>query len=419
MNSLGPLNDGGRVIIIGGGPSGVACALALQKLGNESGRHLSITIVESKEFSGERHYNTCSGVVSPPLAELLENGLGLPFPYHLARSRISGYVLHTNRAEIQLDDPDRSCIALRRIQFDAYMLDAAQQRGITVEPARAMDMEFHDDRVIVYTDGVPVEGDVVVGAFGMDEGTAALLARHTAYRSPWALSAVVTKYHPGLEAMTEFGPYIHAFLPGDARIEFGAVTPKGNHLTINIGGLSVDSDIMASFLNYPAVSGVLKGMEFARRTDANDLRFYKGRFPNSQAENYYGDRFVIVGDAAGLVRAFKGKGITSGVSTGIRAARTMIEHGISRAAFHEHYRAANQDITGDLSYGRFVRLLAINMGRIGWMDAVICAAQNDERLQCALYDAVSAVGPYKDVLKNAINPTSVLGVLKHLFTRRA
>jgi len=419
MNSLGPLNDGGRVIIIGGGPSGVACALALQRLGNESGRHLSITIVEGKEFVGERHYNTCSGVVSPPLAELLETDLGLPFPYHLSRSRISGYVLHTNRAEIRLDDPDKSCIALRRIQFDAYMLEAAQQRGITVEPVRAMDMEFHDDRVIVYTDGVPVEGDVVVGAFGMDEGTAALFARQTAYRSPWSLSAVVTKYHPGLEAMTEFGPYIHAFLPGDARIEFGAVTPKGNHLTINIGGLSVDSDIMAAFLNYPAVSGVLKGMEFARRIDDNDLRFYKGRFPNSQAENYYGDRFVIVGDAAGLVRAFKGKGITSGVSTGIRAAKTMIEHGISKAAFHEHYRAANQDIIGDLPYGRFVRLLAINMGRIGWMDAVIYAAQNDQRLQDALYDAVSAIAPYQSVLKNAMNPTSVLGVLKHLFTRRA
>jgi len=230
---------------------------------------------------------------------------------------------------------------------------------------------------------------------------------------------VVTKYHPGPEAMREFGAYIHAFLPGDARIEFGAVTPKGNHLTINIGGISVDSGRMDVFLNNPAVSSVLKGREYAGKIDANDLRYYKGRFPNSLAKNYYGDRFVIVGDAAGLVRAFKGKGITSGALTGIRAARTMIEHGISLTAFHENYRTANQDIIQDLPYGRFIRLLAINMAHVGWMDAVIYAARKDQRLQNALYDAVSAFGPYKSVLSNAIHPASLPGIIRHLFTRRA
>ena len=36
--------------------------------------------------------------------------------------------------------------------------------------------------------------------------------------------------------MIAFGNRIHAFLPTSPRIEFGAITPKGNHLTINIAG---------------------------------------------------------------------------------------------------------------------------------------------------------------------------------------
>jgi flavin-dependent dehydrogenase len=59
----------------------------------------------------------------------------------------------------------------------------------------------------------------------------------------------------------------------------------------------------------------------------------------------------MVGDAAGLVRAFKGKGVTSAIQTGVRAAETILHHGISAAAF-QSYRAANRDILADLPYGR-------------------------------------------------------------------
>lgn len=48
--SLGPLADQAHVIIIGGGPGGAACAMALQRQAAQLGRRLQITVLEGKDF---------------------------------------------------------------------------------------------------------------------------------------------------------------------------------------------------------------------------------------------------------------------------------------------------------------------------------------------------------------------------------
>ena len=383
MSSLGPLADQSRVVIIGGGPSGVACALALHRLANERGRRVLVTIVEGKQFLGEHHYNQCVGVLSPPLPSIMRDELALRFPEHLVRGKISGYLLHSGKEALTLSGSAEPSISLRRVQFDAYMLDAARERGISV----------------------------LVGSFGLDEGSAAMFSRLTDYIPPRALSSVVTKYHPGPEVMHDFGNRIHAFLPRHPRIEFGGVTPKGNHLTINIAGSTVDIPLMRSFMQQANVRRVAKNLDFAGRYDPGDLRLFKGRFPCSLAKGYYGDRYVMDGDAAGLVRAFKGKGVTSGVVTGIRAASTILEAGISQRAFESHYRTANQDIISDIIYGQVMRRLAIWMARSGLMEAVVRAAGKHPRLLQALYDAVSGEATYREILAASISPRTVVSVL--------
>ncbi len=416
--SLGPLTDGSRVAIIGGGPGGAGCALALAQMARISQRRVHITIIEGKEFQGERHYNQCAGVLSPPLPTLLEQELGVAFPYDLKRTAIQSYVLHTDRERITLKEKGEPSIALRRIQFDAYMLEQARQRGINVVSARAVDIEFHDDCAVIYTENAPVECDVIVGAFGLDEGTAAIFARQTGYRPPRHLDSIVTKYHPGMTAMEAFGPHIHAFLPAHAHIEFGAVTPKGNHLTINIAGEHVDIPAMEAFLASPPVRKVLPNLAAARKNNPNDFRFFKGKFPRTLAHRFYGDRYVMVGDSAGLVRAFKGKGVTSAVQTGIRAAKTMFEAGISVRAFHEHYRRANLDIIRDLPYGRLMRRMTILFARWGLLDPVIRAARSNPALQDALFGAVSGHTFYRDIMLQMLHPGMIAEVLRELPRRK-
>ncbi|UCD99606.1 MAG: hypothetical protein JSV42_02430 [Chloroflexota bacterium] len=401
-----------RVVIIGGGPGGTACALAMRRKAEQLGRKVHITLIEGKQFIHEKHYNQCVGVLSPPLPELLENELGIPFPMQLCLVEIQGYVLHSSGEQIILQGAGDDSFAMRRVQFDQYMLNQVYKAGIEVFNARAVDLEFHTDRVIVYTESLPLEADVVVGAFGLDEGSAGLFARHTAYRPPHAMNSLVTKFDPQNDHDSNLEGYIHAFLISNPRIEFGAVTPKCTHCTINIAGDHVDTPLMDRFLSNEQVLQVLPELNGGNVQQNHDLIYFKGRFPRSLARNYYGDRYVMVGDAAGLVRAFKGKGVTTAVMTGIRAADTILNHGYSQKAFHDHYRTANHDIIQDLPYGHTMRFLTIMMSRIGFLNPVLRAARDCPDLESALFDAVSAHALYREVLSKSLRPTTILAILK-------
>lgn len=411
------LRSGGHVVVIGGGPGGTACALALKRIADEISSPIKITILESKQFLNERHYNQCVGVLSPPLPELLEERLYIPFPRELCLVDIDGYILHTSGEQITLGGMKDGSVAVRRVQFDGYMLEKVKENGIEVLPIRAVDLEFHTDRVLVYTENEPVYADVVVGAFGLDEGSASMFARLTPYRPPASIDSIVTKYNPNSGCIEEFGTKIYAYLPADPHIEFGAITPKCNHLTINIAGKHVNSDMMLTFLSSPGVRDALPNSDSGQTLDLEALHFYKGRFPSSLARGYYGDRYVMIGDASGLVRAFKGKGSTTAMVTGIRAAETIMTKGISRQVFDEFYREANQDIISDLPYGRAMRQFTIFTSRFGLLDPVLRAAQVSPDLRDALYEAVSGHGYYKDVLKKSLRLDVIGAIVKAIFQK--
>jgi flavin-dependent dehydrogenase len=399
--SLGPLGQDSCVAVVGGGPGGVATALALKDLARKNGRSVRVMLFEGKKFEGEQHFNQCVGVLSPPIDLIVEESLGVRFPRHLVQREIVGYVLHSRRRSILLESDDPPAYSVRRVQFDAYMLEQARCRGVEVVSSRVTDLEFYPDTVILYSESGNCEAAVVVGAFGSDDGTAAIFERATPYRAPRFLSSIVTKIHPPAASMSGFGNRIHAYLPAHPAIEFGAITPKGNHLTINIAGQRIDASAMDQFLQVPEVSSQLPALHDAQRD--GDLTFFKGRFPISLARAFYGDRYVIVGDAAGLVRPFKGKGVNSAMLTGIRAARSIFSEGISNEAFRNYHRACG-DITGDLPYGRAMRAVAISLGRWGLLDTVLRLAVQDARMNRALFGAVSAHQTYREIVLDMLRP---------------
>jgi flavin-dependent dehydrogenase len=132
------------------------------------------------------------------------------------------------------------------------------------------------------------------------------------------------------------------------------------------------------------------------------------------ARNYYGDRYILVGDAAGLVRAFKGKGVTSAVQTGMRAADVLLHKGISAQAFHA-YDQANHDILEDMPYSQGMRYLTILSSRFGLMDVAIRAAENNPGLRRAFFDAVSAHSSYKEVVGHILSPAALRSILQAFF----
>jgi flavin-dependent dehydrogenase len=222
--------------------------------------------------------------------------------------------------------------------------------------------------------------------------------------APPRLEAVVANVSPHAEKPMPLLLHdtVHAFLPTDKRFEFGALIPNVSHATVVVAGLHVGDGALEAFLNHPAARGLLG--ERARTGDQ-----FRATFPNGLAQHAYGDRFVTIGDAAGLVRPFKGKGIYAAAITGLRAARTMLEVGISRQAFG-HYRAECQDLVTDVQYGRLVRRLALLLAKGFSFDPVLARARQDPGLRRALFLAVSGHGTSREIFWLGARPRTALGL---------
>lgn len=384
-----------RVLIAGGGPSGVSCAISLKRLAAQTGRPVEIVLFEHKNFG--RHYNQCMGVLSPPFRQLLLDLLGLELPERIIQRRIFGYHLHTERASILLDEEERSepSLATRRVEFDAFLNDAVREAGVEIHSSRVSDVEFGPESVNVFTEGGSYSGDILVGAFGLDCQMSDALNRRIGYKRPDFMETAVTKIHPGQEQVDSFGDTIHAFLVSTPGVEFASLAPKGNHITALVAGRRVSSVTLRQFLSSSYVREVMP-----YPFEITDM--YRGSFPVSTAKRFYCDRFIAIGDAAGMVRPFKGKGINSAMLCGSHVARLIFERGVNARALAGIEKCA-AEIIGDLWYGRATRWITGAMTRLGVFEPVIDTARRSETLHRALFDSVSGQDTYHNVWRRILS----------------
>ncbi len=406
--------DGDTVCIVGGGPGGAACALALKKEARKLGKTVNVVIMEHKKFVESRHYNQCIGVLSPPLESILKDDLDLDLPAELKKKEIQGYCIHSDRVNLDLKGEEHgNTYAVDRKLFDAFMLDSAVQAGAVVLHNRATGIEINHEDVMVYSEGENCRAAVVVGAFGLDDGTCRMFESGTPYKQPDFLNTVITQLDPGEEFLGQMDSTIHAFLLSHKGFEFGAVTPKQNHLSINIAGRNVSSKVMLEFLRSEPVQRFLP----PHKRKEKPLNYFKGKFPISPARNLFGDRCVTIGDAAGLIRPFKGKGINSACITGTYAAKSIVNHGVSQEAFKNNFYWNCREMTGDVLYGRGVRIFTNLCTRYEFMDHLLAIATLDPVFMEAVFDSVSGHKPYKEILLNSISFPLTVSMTRQAFHR--
>ena len=408
------LKDGDTVCVVGGGPGGSACAVALKKEAKSVGKNIHVVVIEPKKFNEHRHYNQCIGVLSPPLETILDENLGICFTQDLVLKEMKQYCIHSDRLHMNLHgEEDGKTYAVSRIKFDALMLEEARKSGAEIRYNRVTGMEVNDDGVLVYSDGDNCKAQVVVGAFGMDEGTAQIFEQATPYRQPDCLNTIITHIYPGQEFLDQVGPSIQAFLLSMKGVEFGAVTPKIDHLSINIAGRRVSSKVMLEFLRSDPVQRFLP----PHKRREKPLKYFKGKFPIAPATGFFGDRYVTIGDAAGLMRPFKGKGINSACLTGIYVARSIVHHGFSGQAFENHFYKDCEDLTGDLPYGRVIRLLTNLCTRLKFMDHLLVIAAMDSVFRSCMFNCVSGQKSYKTIFRETASLGLGFSFLREMFKR--
>lgn len=400
-----PLCEGDTVIIIGGGPAGAACAIALARTRQACGRGPRVVLIEAKQFGQQQ--NQCAGVLSPPGPDAIARDLGVALPPGMLQRRIIGYVLHGETCSAYLDGQrlGESPHTLRRVELDTFLLDQAKRLGVEVVHSRATDIEFAGGQVVVYTDTGSFRGAVVLGAFALDEGMARAFSRRTRYRPPASLETLACKIHP---AGLAFAPgllddCIHVFLPGRPPVDFGALIPKGNHIVVLVAGARLSLRDLEGFMAQASVRKLLPA--------AGELQgYFKGAFPLGPARGLYGDRYMMIGDAAGLVRPFKGKGINAAIEGGVRCARAMLAHGVSRDTFSGFVRS-QQHLIRDVWYGRLVRWLVTVTSRRRLLDPFVVEATRNQGLSQVLFDCISGRTTYREVVLRSENLRWVPGML--------
>jgi len=390
---LGPLRGGETVAIIGGGPAGASCAISLKHLAAKRQIDVNVLLYEAKDLDGEQQYNQCAGLLSPPIVEVMEQQLGVKFPSHLVQREITGYLFRGDRETISLPGEGQPSLALRRVQFDRYLAGEVLRRGVRIVHARVQDLEINARGVRIFTDSGTQMADAVVGAFGLDGGTAAAFGRATPYRAPHCIETLVTKLHPPIEQMARHGGTVYAFLPPFDGVEFAAIIPKGNHLTLVVAGRKLRTEMMDRLLQWEPVREIVRPEECEERPP----EYHKGRFPTSLAHHIHGERYLTIGDAAGLVRPFKGKGVTTACQTGYLAATTILDCGVGADAMR-HFYAECQHLTDDIFYGRIVRKLVRVARGAGAIDDLIRQAHRDAALRTAMYCCVSGEGTFQHLL---------------------
>ena len=405
------LRDGSRVAIIGGGPGGSACAIRLLRDARQRRINLRVTIYEPKQFP--RHHNPCIGVLAPPTSELLREKLGIELPAEMIKRHIKGYRLHGDRNEIELRAPstDEPALMVSRSDFDRLLLERAMEAGAQVLNDRVTGLEFHPDNlehpVRLYSEGASHSADMIVAACGLDDGMLSVLEqvspRQRRYERPGEYMHSIIIKLPCDERYIEkrLGGVIHAFLLSDLpRIEFGAISPKQDHVLVNIMGRRVRSTDMEDFLLHRKVRTLLP------RFNLQQLDYYEGNAPVRHARHVSWDRFVAVGDATGWLRPFKGMGITTAIQTGTAAADVMIERGIDAVAL-EAYALRLRILTEDHYHGRLLRRLCRMGMSTGVMDGVIELAKTNEELYTILYNTISGQHSYRRIARDLLRTALV------------
>ncbi len=395
------LNDGLSIIIIGGGPAGTSCAIYIKKLAEKLNKNLSVILIEPKSYG--MHYNQCVGVIPPQIIPLLEE-IGVKFPEHIIQKEVIGYHLSADNEEIYLPSDKHNDIsfAVRRNEFDAFMMDEVLRAGVQIVPGEAVSFDYSKkdkkNKFVVYCNCGTYKGDFIIGAFGVGNGIAREFFKAFGYRPPRVLQSIITKIHPTDNSYIDkiFGNSIHAYLPKCKSIAFGAITPKGNHLTVNIAGEKISFKDMEYFLGLDEVKRWIPRHK--------KITFFKGQFPTRPAHLFYGDDYVIIGDAAGIVRPFKGKGIYSAIISGKIAAETIVKYGTTAPIIKRFFIDNPQisKILKDYKYGEITRRLTIQASHLNLLKYVIAYAKKSKIFEAALYSAVSANRLYKDIIFSVI-----------------
>lgn len=426
------LADGSRVAVVGGGPAGSFASYFLLDLAGRVGLDIGVDIYEPKDFSalGPSGCNNCGGIISESLVQMLATE-GINLPPAVVQRGIDSYVLHTDVGAVRIQSAadekriaavhrgsgPRGAQGVRWESFDGYLLGAAQRKGANVIRGRVEQISLENGRPRVHLkDGSAQTYELLVGAVGIN---APLLKVFEGlgfqYRPPKGSKTFVGEFHLGIDQVTQYlGSSMHVFLLDLPRLEFAALIPKGEYVTICLLGQDIDKKLVDRFLLLPEVRTCFP----PGWTETTPACQCSPKINVGAAGHPFADRIVLIGDSA-VTRLYK-DGIGAAYRTAKACAVTAIFEGVSAADFRGHYWPECRRLEMDNRFGWGVFAVVnlfrkLNFCRRGMMQMV-----RKEQLQLngtrdmsmLLWDTFTGSSAYKSIFLRGLGPAVLFRLLR-------
>jgi hypothetical protein len=226
------------------------------------------------------------------------------------------------------------------------------------------------------------------------------------YRSPKTLKTFICEFKLAQESIDKhIGPSMHVFLLDIPRLEFAALIPKGEFLTLCILGHDVDDVLIDAFLSAPEVTACFPGAAVP-----SPVCHCFPRVNVEAAVQPYGDRIVWIGDS-GVARLYK-DGIGSAYRVAKAAAKTVVHHGISSEDFRQHFWPTCKRIHNDNSIAKVIFAVSGLIQKIRFLRrGVLRMTANEQPRRAArrhmstmLWDLFTGSAPYAEVLSRSFHP---------------
>ncbi len=425
------LDNGSRVAVVGGGPAGSFFSYFLREAAERLGREIAVDVFEPRDFSGVGPVacNMCGGIISESLVQNLA-AEGIVLPADVIQRGIDSYMLHmdvgTTRIETPLEEMrigavyratgPRDLKIVRWRSFDGFLLELALQKGARRIQTRVENIRWDDGRPVIEAKNGAVESyDFLVVATGINSTSHRLFDEAgLKYKPPETTKTYIREFFLGLDTINEhIGRSMHVFLLNIPGLEFAAIIPKGDYVSVCLLGEKVNKATLKSFLESPEVNDCMPpGWEATRISCQCSPKMNIGG-----AVRPFGDRIVFIGDS-GVTRLYK-DGIGAAYRTAKAAATTAVFEGISEAAFARHFWPVCQSIEKDKSIGKFLfsftELLQKRRFARGAVHRMVATEQRksgrQRRMSMVLWDLFTGSASYREILKRTLHPAFITRLL--------
>jgi len=430
------LDHGSRVAVIGGGPAGSFFSYFLLEMAERAGRKIHVDIYEPRDFkvTGPAGCNMCGGVIYESLVQSLAVD-GINLPTTVVQRGIEYNMLHLDIGSVQIQTPrhekriattfrgagPRGRDECRICGLDGYLMQAAIAKGARHIPARVNEVGWFkdpnestsDDRLVqVKTRGTAFHTyELMAVTSGVNTSILKLFQdMDFGYQLPQTSKLLVREYKLGEEAVSIYvGPVFHAFLLDIPGLDYGAIIPKGDFVTVCLLSShgDLEAGVMETFLNAPAVKRALPP-DFSPENHACHCG---PRINVMGCAQPFSDRIVFIGDS-GVSRLYK-DGIGAAYRAAKIAASTAVFQGISNNDFKKYYLPFCQSLEIDNRIGKLLfKSISLIQNLQFARRAVLHMVSNEQQgkadvergMSTLMWDMLTGGALYRNVLKRAFHP---------------